>query len=80
MEEGAQAQAGDKQDNNGHDTAQGGEQSPGQDNQLGAGLTMALLEDDELRVQEPAGQQAPGYGELQQGQGVNAEGALVRLE
>ena len=41
---------------------------------------MTLLKDDELRVQQPAGEQAPGDGERQQGHGVDAEEALVRLE
>ena len=31
-------------------------------------------------MQEPAGDHAPGYGDVQQGDGVNTEGALVRLE
>ena len=80
MEEGEQAQAGDKHDNNGQDPAEGGKQSPGQDNKLGGGLTQALLKHDELHVQDPAGEQAPRDGEVQQGDGVNTKGALVRLK
>ena len=80
MEEGEQAEARDKHDNNRQDAAESGKQSPGQDNKLGGSLAQALLKHDELHVQDPAGEQAPGDRELQQGDGVNAKGALVRLE
>ena len=62
------------------DTPQGGKQSPGQDNKLGGGLTQTLLEDDELSVQDAAGEHAPGDGDVQELDRVDAKGALVLLE
>ena len=79
-EETEQAHAGHKEDDNGENAAHGGHQSPGQHNQLGGGATKSLLESDELGVQESTGENTPGDRDQEEGDGVNAESALLSVQ